>query len=134
MGLLSTISRRSQFRFLGLVFVLLSCTLLFLSLTSSIVRPDFDPSIGDLDDVPRHHFAETRPPSPHSRPWIHNHSGGESVDIEITPSTELNTTGSLWKERADKVRQAFLHAYRSYDKCARGSDELLPLTCMGTKK
>lgn len=130
MGLLSTVLRRSHFRFLGLLFVLISCSLLFLSWTSS-ERPDFDPSFGDHDDLPRHRFAWTKPPS---RPWKHNHADGEKWDIEDTPPAELNTTGGVWEDRADKVRQAFLHAYRSYDECAKGADELLPLTCTGTKK
>jgi hypothetical protein len=34
----------------------------------------------------------------------------------------------VWKDRADKVRQAFIHAYRGYEYNAFGHDELRPLS------
>lgn len=65
---------------------------------------------------------------------MHKHPGGERMDIGVAPPPTMNTNGGLWEERADRVRQAFLHAYRAYEKCATGWDELLPITCRGVDK
>jgi hypothetical protein len=108
---------------LGLVFVLVSCTLLYLSFSSSR-HPDFD-------ELPPPHWGLRRPPP---RPWIHKHPGGEDMDIAGALPSVQDENAELWETRADKVKQAFVHAYSSYEKCARGSDELLPLTCKGTQK
>lgn len=35
---------------------------------------------------------------------------------------------TVWDTRAERVKQAFLHAYRGYSKFAAGHDELLPLS------
>lgn len=131
MGLPTVAFRRPQFRFIALASVLIFSTLFYLSfptLTSSY--HDYFPE-GFGPPPPPPHSAWNRPPR---RPWGHKHPGGERFDIGVAPPPSLNTNGGLWEERADKVRQAFLHAYRAYEKCATGWDELLPITCRGVDK
>lgn len=46
------------------------------------------------------------------------------------PSVTINT-GSLWKDRQQKVKEAFLHAWSGYKQYAMGHDELMPLSHRG---
>lgn len=136
MGLPVVAFRRPQLRFVALASVFIISTLFYLSfptLTTSYhdYFPEaFGPPPGG---PPPPHSPWNRPPGPR-RPWGHKHPGGERLDVGVAPPPELNHNGGLWEERADRVRQAFLHAYRAYEKCATGWDELLPMTCRGVDK
>lgn len=46
------------------------------------------------------------------------------------PSVTINTE-SLWKDRQQKVKEAFLHAWSGYKQYAMGHDELMPLSHRG---
>lgn len=41
---------------------------------------------------------------------------------------------TVWNSRAEQVRQAFLHAYRGYQRYAASYDELLPITNTAVNK
>jgi mannosyl-oligosaccharide alpha-1,2-mannosidase len=50
------------------------------------------------------------------------------------PHRQQPTTVTTWAERAEKVRQSFIHAYTGYSTHAGGHDELLPVTGGSTNK
>lgn len=65
-------------------------------------------------DTPGEEFGQ-RPPTP-------------PVVVDPTPKPHNGTTPHEWIERAKEVREAFAHAYSSYEKFAYPADELKPIT------
>ena len=57
---------------------------------------------------------------------------GEKIDTEIhLPETQEEENDPIARERQQAVREAFLHAWRSYEKYAWGNDELRPQSRVG---
>ncbi|KAI5123518.1 hypothetical protein M0805_006678 [Coniferiporia weirii] len=64
-----------------------------------------------------------RPPPPHG--FDGPHFGFEEVDV---PGPSNGKSLIDWSERAERVKEAFLHAYHGYEEYASPADELLPLS------
>lgn len=67
---------------------------------------------------PPHHAGEHRPPHPHL------HSGW----MPPPPLPHPQAHPTMWAGRAERVREAFVHAYAGYQKHALPYDELLPVS------
>lgn len=80
------------------------------------------------------------PPPGYGRPWRDHRDPRLGFDPPIPtrlrpyPPPRPDAPTSIWSTRADKVREAFLHAYAGYKRYAPDHDELLPLTNKGVNK
>lgn len=54
--------------------------------------------------------------------WYHRHSPPPQEHLDLDVPTHI------WDKRAGRVREAFQHGYRSYEKYAAPHDEVLPLS------
>jgi mannosyl-oligosaccharide alpha-1,2-mannosidase len=73
---------------------------------------------------PHHHPAEGHKAYPLPPP-LHPHAGPPVTDI---PDQSHRVQENKWHERAQKVKEAFVHAYGGYEKHALPCDELLPVS------
>ncbi|XP_065877095.1 mannosyl-oligosaccharide 1,2-alpha-mannosidase MNS3 [Euphorbia lathyris] len=58
-------------------------------------------------------------------------SPDEMKNKKLTPGSEKLNTEPKWRERQEKVKEAFIHAWSGYTKFAMGYDELMPLEKRG---
>lgn len=69
------------------------------------------------------------PPPPHGRPGSEFGGGKEEPGSHRPPSSGPGSDSSVsWAERAERVKEAFVHAYHGYEEHAFPKDELLPLS------
>jgi Glycosyl hydrolase family 47. len=59
-----------------------------------------------------------------------SHTGLIPIRVRFTDPDDL-VPSLVWKERAERVRQAFAHAYHGYEQYAMPRDELRPITKEG---
>jgi hypothetical protein len=111
---MNSVFRRPLFRIILFVLVLL---LLFVAL------PHFD-AYYFLDRVP----SATSPPLDFSPPPLPHPEWPSRHRINVQRPLAHPPHDGPWAERADAVRDAFLHAYEGYLAYAAPHDELLPLS------
>lgn len=71
-------------------------------------------------------------PNPNPEPNAHKPAGNEPKEGEIRmPETQEEANDPVARERQHAVREAFLHAWRNYEKYAWGFDELRPQSRQG---
>lgn len=71
-------------------------------------------------------------PNPNPEPDAHKPAGNEPKEGEIRmPETQEEADDAGARERQHAVREAFLHAWRNYEKYAWGFDELRPQSRQG---
>lgn len=69
------------------------------------------------------------PPPPHGRPGSEFGGGKEEPGAHRPPSSGPGSDSTVnWTERAERVKEAFVHAYHGYEEHAFPKDELLPLS------
>lgn len=86
-----------------------------------------------------YHVYDTNP-----YPHLPSRLANSEVAVEVPEVPLSPSLGSLipttqppsqeWSQRAEKVKQAFLHAYRNYETYASPHDELLPVTAKHVDK
>ena len=60
--------------------------------------------------------------------WVAYPSALSGLPARLRPSDPQGESTAIWDERAEAVKQAFIHAYHGYEKHAFGKDEIRPLS------
>jgi len=60
--------------------------------------------------------------------WVAYPSALSGLPYRLRPSEPQPPSSPVWDERAEAVKQAFIHAYHGYEKYAFGKDEIRPLS------
>jgi len=106
------------------IFCVLSISFLFATFFVIYLPPAYVPRFFDALHFPAQH------PSSSTRPLLLTlpSSGSHRHRINAQPPLTEHGKGDIWAQRADAVRNAFLHAINGYVAYAAPHDELRPLS------